>query len=271
MTAPFNQTTSVVLSIAGSDCSGGAGIQADLKTGAVFGVHVATAITAITAQNSSRFHASFPVTVAQLMAQITAVMDELSVDAVKIGMLASGELLEAVANWLPSLSVPVVLDPVIGATTGGGLMDCKQPSAMYRERLLPLVSLVTPNLAECAQLLGCSEAVTYEDMVAQAERLKCLGPKAVLLKGGHSQLRLATDVLVSDGVYPYSAPRQETSHTHGGGCSLAMAIAAGLAQGLSLTSSVAAAKTFIQGAITNSERLQLAPKNGPVHQFYQYW
>lgn len=264
------KSTPVVLSIGGSDCSGGAGIQADIKAGGVFGVHVATAITAITAQNSARLHAVYPLTVDQLMTQIDSITSELPVTAVKIGMLASGDLLRAVADWLPSLDVPVVLDPVMGATSGGNLF-VGEGLDLYRTHLLPLATLLTPNLSESARLLASAEATTYDEMIEQAQTLKSLGPKAVLLKGGHSTLRLATDVLVADAVYPFSAPRQDTTHTHGGGCSLATAIAAGLAQQLELKQAVAAAKTFIQGAISHSERLQLAPKNGPVHSFYQYW
>lgn len=266
-----NKPTPVVLTIAGSDCSGGAGIQADIKAGAVFAVHMATVITALTAQNSASLTAVFPVTVHQLMAQIDAVNSSFPIAAVKLGMLGSTEILQAVAQWLTTITVPVVIDPVFGATSGGSLCLDGDVAQLYREHLLPLATVITPNLSEAARLLGVPEAVSYEDMVEQANALQMLGSGAVLLKGGHANLRLATDVLVADEVYPFSAPKIATTHTHGGGCTLATAIAAGLAQGLSVKQAVAAAKTFIQGAIHNSERLQLAPVNGPVHAFYQYW
>lgn len=262
----------VVLSVAGSDSSGGAGLQADLKTGAAFGVHVATAVTAVTAQNSAAVRHVYPMTVAQVEAQIAAVMDAMPVAAVKIGMLANAEILEAVARWLTTLNIPVVLDPVLGATSGGSLFDDQDRADLYCRLLLPLATVLTPNLIEASQLLGVEPAHTYDQMADQAQALKALGPEAVLLKGGHANLPLAADYLVvGDEVTPFSAPRIDTTHTHGGGCSLATAIAAGLAQGLQLKPAVAAAKTYIQGAIAHSSQLNLAPINGPIHHFYQYW
>lgn len=262
----------VVLVIAGSDSSGGAGLQADLKTGAAFGVHVATAITAVTAQNSAAVLNVFPMTVEQVQAQISAIVDAMPVAAIKIGMLANAEILLAVAQWLKTVDLPIILDPVLGATSGGSLFSDRDRADLYRRHLLPLATVLTPNLIEAAQLLGMEPARTYEQIAEQAQALKALGPKAVLLKGGHADLPLAADYLVtSEGVTPFSTPRIDTTHTHGGGCSLATGIAAGLAQGLELKSAVAAAKTFIQGAITHSARLNLAPRNGPIHHFYQYW
>lgn len=267
-----NKPAAVVLSIAGSDSSGGAGIQADLKAGAAFGVFVATAITAITAQNSAGVSGIFPLTPVQLQAQIDAVMTGLPVAAIKIGMLANIELAETVARVLAQTSLPVVLDPVMGATSGSSLMTDAGVTQFFRERLLPLATLVTPNVAEAARLLDTSPATSYEALEQQALALRQLSGRAVLLKGGDAELPLAVDYLVTDqGVKPFSAPRQATSHTHGGGCTLASAIAAGLAQGLTLEQSVAAAKTYIQGAISQSARLQLVPHNGPIHHFFQYW
>lgn len=262
----------VVLSIAGSDSSGGAGIQADLKTGAAFGVFVATAITAITAQNSVGVSGIFPLSVAQLEAQIDAVMSGLPVAAIKIGMLANIELAETVARFLEATHLPVVLDPVMGATSGSSLMTEEGVTQYFRERLLPLATLVTPNVAEAARLLETHPAASYDELEKQALALRQISKRAVLLKGGDADLPLAVDYLVTEqGVMPFSAPRQATSHTHGGGCTMASAIAAGLAQGLSLEQSVAAAKSYIQGAITQSARLHLTPHNGPIHHFFQYW
>lgn len=267
-----NKPAAVVLSIAGSDSSGGAGIQADLKTGAAFGVFVATAITAITAQNSSGVSGIYPLTSAQLQEQIDAVLTGLPVAAIKIGMLANIELAETVAKVLEQTHLPVVLDPVMGATSGSSLMTQDGVTTYFRERLLPLATLVTPNVAEAARLLDVTPADSYDELEKQALALHQLSGRAVLLKGGDAQLPLAVDYLVTaSGTKPFSAPRQSTSHTHGGGCTLASAIAAGLAQGLSLEQSVAAAKSFIQGAISQSARLQLVPHNGPIHHFFQYW
>lgn len=267
-----NKPAAVVLSIAGSDSSGGAGIQADIKTGAAFGVFVATAITAITAQNSAGVSGIFPLTVAQLEAQIDAVMSGLPVAAIKIGMLANMELAETVARVLEATKLPVVLDPVMGATSGSSLMTEEGVTQFFRERLLPLATLVTPNVAEAARLLETTLASTYDELEQQAQALHRTSGRAVLLKGGDAELPLAVDYLVTqEGVKPFSAPRQATSHTHGGGCTTASAIAAGLAQGLTLEQAVAAAKSYIQGAIIHSARLQLVPHNGPIHHFYQYW
>lgn len=262
----------VILTIAGSDNTAGAGIQADLKTGAAFGVYVATAITAITAQTATGPAEVFPVTPEQLERQISTVMTTLPVAAVKIGMLANPALLAVVAAWLRRFEIPVVLDPVFGATSGGALFEGREAEALYRQQLIPHVTLITPNLAEAGRLLEQAPAQNYEQMVAQVYALKQLGSQAVLLKGGHNTLPLATDCLLAEEeLTPYSAPRQTALHSHGSGCTLATAITAGLAQGLTLPQAVAAAKSFIQGAIRHGERLQLVPKNGPVHQFYQYW
>lgn len=262
----------VVLAIAGSDSSAGAGVQADIKTGAAFGVHVATAITAVTAQNSLAVRDVFAIPVAQVQAQIAAVVEAMPIAAVKIGMLANAEILIAVAEWLATLDIPIVLDPVLGATSGGSLFTDADRAEFYRRHLLPIPSVLTPNIPEAAQLLGCAPAQSYDEIAEQAQALLQLGPKAVLLKGGHAELPLAADYLVTaEGVTPFSTPRLHTSHTHGGGCSLSSAIAAGLAQGLALKPAVAAAKTYIQGAISHAERLALAPRNGPLHHFYQYW
>lgn len=262
----------VVLSIAGSDSSGGAGIQADLKTGAAFGVFVATAITAITAQNSAGVTGIYPMTATQLTTQIEAVLNGLPVSAIKIGMLANIELAETVARLLETTKLPVVLDPVMGATSGSSLMTEQGVTEFFRDRLLPLATVVTPNVAEAARLLDAPLASSYEELEQQALALHKRSGRAVLLKGGDARLPLAVDYLVtSQGVKPFSAPRQNTSHTHGGGCTLASAIAGGLAQGLTLEQAVAAAKSYIQGAISHSSRLQLVPHNGPIHHFYQYW
>jgi hydroxymethylpyrimidine/phosphomethylpyrimidine kinase len=261
-----------VLVIAGSDSSGGAGIQADIKAAAAFGVHAATAITAVTAQSSAAVEAVYPLSAEQVRAQIQAVTRSLSVHAVKLGMLANADIIRAVTEELVALDVPhVVMDPVLYATSGGSLFE-GDAKGLLLETLLPRVTLLTPNLDEAAALLGCEPATNHDAMEQQAQELLALGPQAVLLKGGHFAGELAVDYLATEeGVQSFASPRIDSRHTHGSGCTLSMAIAAGLAQGLSLKQAVAAAKTHIQGAIANAERLALVQDNGPVHALYQYW
>lgn len=262
----------VVLSIAGSDSSAGAGIQADIKTGAAFGVHVATAITAVTAQNSEAVHGIFTLAPEQLRAQIDAVMESLRVDAIKIGMLGSEANIELVGEFLQGTSLPVVLDPVLVATSGASLIESEALTQRFIDTLFPYASVVTPNLDEAAKLLGVSVAENYEAMEEQARALHDLGCPAVLLKGGHLEAERIADVLVDgEGLWPYSSARINTLHSHGSGCTLASAIAAGLAQGLSLKQAIAAAKSYIQGSLEGGKNLGLVLANGPLHHFYQYW
>lgn len=276
---PFSQNTPiagkparVVMVIAGSDSSGGAGIQADMKAAAAFGVHAATAITAVTAQNSEAVEAVYPLTPEQVTAQIQAISRSLRVDAIKLGMLANADIIRAVAAELDTSPVQhIVMDPVLFATSGGSLFsgDARE---LLLSALLPRVSVLTPNLEEAAVLLDAEPAADHEAMEQQARALLALGPQAVLLKGGHASGELAVDYLATqDGVRTFAAPRVASKHTHGSGCTLATAIAAGLAQGLSLQQAVAAGKTHIQGAIANAERLALVDNNGPVHALYQFW
>lgn len=266
------KATPVVLSIAGSDPCAGAGIQADIKAGAAMGVHVATVITAVTAQNSLKLASVYPLPLEQVMAQVTSVIEGLSIQAVKLGMMGNEECIVAVSSLLDSLSLPVIVDPVLSATAGGDLLDRHRARELYLEHLLPRATLLTPNIAEAAFLLSEPEAKDYPAMVRQAQQLRGFGPEAVLLKGGHARDPLVTDVLITlKGEYPFNGSRVNTAHTHGSGCSLATAIAAGLAQGLSMQQAVATAKAFIQGAIANSERLHLVNSNGPVHALYEFW
>lgn len=262
----------VLLSIAGSDSSGGAGIQADIKAAAAFGVHATTAITAVTAQNSEAVEAVYTLQAEQVRAQIRAISRSLRVDAVKLGMLANADIVRVVAEELEHLQIQhVVMDPVLYATSGGNLF-AGDTAALLLKSLLPKVSLLTPNLDEAAALLNAEPATDHDAMERQAQQLLALGPRAVLLKGGHFPGELAVDYLATvDGVQSFASPRLDSRHTHGSGCTLSTAIAAGLAQGLSLKQAVAAAKTHIQGAIANAERLGLVDNNGPVHGLYQFW
>lgn len=273
--------TRLVLTIAGSDCSGGAGIQADLKTFAVFGVFGASVITAVTAQNSHSFYQANVLNSAQFNSQWQAVLAGAPLAGIKLGMLGNAQMAHAVADALEQYqkqnpTVPIVIDPVLRASTGGDLSG--EATTVYLERLLPLAHVVTPNVNEAALLLNCSVANSLAAVEEQAMQLRACGAKAILLKGGHLQSTLpheqtlACDLLVDDlGTYRFSAPRLACEHSHGSGCTLASAITAGLAQGLSLRQAIAAAKTFIGGALAQSARLQLAPSNGPIHHFYTYW
>lgn len=267
-----SRTTKVILSIAGSDSSAGAGIAADIKTGAAFGVFVCSAITAVTAQNANAVTAVHPVSANALEQQLTAITEAHHIDAIKLGMLGNAQNLEVVAHFLSSQKAPVVIDPVLSATTGQSLWLGDNLVAQYRQSLLPFATVFTPNLSEAAAFLGSSVALSYEQMEQQAQALLLMGPKAVLLKGGHLPGDKAPDCLADDELtIPFSAVRIDTHHSHGSGCTLATAVAAGLAQGLTTKQAVAAAKSYIQGALSNSARLDLAANNGPIHHFYSYW
>ncbi|MGL3608291.1 bifunctional hydroxymethylpyrimidine kinase/phosphomethylpyrimidine kinase [Rhizobium sp. G187] len=261
-----------VLSIAGSDPSGGAGIQADLKTFAARGCYGMAAITALTAQNTqgvSAVQALDPEFVAE---QIRMVFADVRVDAVKIGMIANAGIARAVADALrPHQGVAIVIDPVMIAKGGAPLLDPKAIEVLKRD-LLPLASLLTPNLPEAAALLGEPEARERTVMGAQANRLTTLGPRAVLVKGGHLVGEQSPDVLVSEGqVTWFEAVRIKTANTHGTGCSLSSALAAELAKGRSLEDSVHAAKDWLAGAVRMSDQLSVGAGHGPVHHFHALW
>ncbi len=269
-------STPVILSIAGSDSSAGAGIAADIKTGGVFGVYVCTAITTVTAQSPQAVCGLYPLPASLVIDQVSAVTEAFPVKAIKLGLLGNSAILEAVCEHIRGIDCPIVVDPVMVASSGRTLMNDNLVT-LYREQVLPLATVLTPNVHEAADLLKSKPAKTYEDMEQQARALLELGPHAVLLKGGHlvgahSNHGHAADCLATaEGLTPFSAPRVNTTTGHGGGCSLATAIAAGIAQGLSVAQAVAAAKSFINGAFANSDRLNLTATNGPLHQFYTYW
>jgi hydroxymethylpyrimidine/phosphomethylpyrimidine kinase len=238
-----------VLTVAGSDSGGGAGIQADLKTMLALGVHGMSVLTAVTAQNSVGVQGYWELPAAAVRAQLASVLGDIGVDAVKTGMLASTELVGTVAAALAGLEVPVVVDPVSVSKHGDPLLD-PDALAAVRSRLLPVATLVTPNLPEAAQLSGVR--VTDEtDLRRAAAALLELGPRAVLVKGGH--LTGAADAvdLLWDGEteHVFRSPRYDNRHTHGTGCTLASAIASRLALGDPLPAAVAAAKEYVTGAV----------------------
>ena len=234
-----------VLTIAGSDSGGGAGVQADLKTFLAFGVHGMSAITAVTAQNSVGVHGWWPIPVEAVRAQIRAVVDDIGVDAVKLGMLGTADIALAVAEELAGIGVPVVVDPVCVSKHGDSLL-APDALAVLKERVIPLATVVTPNLDEVAELTGVR--VTGEEGLDDAARaVHALGPQHTLVKGGHLAGE-AVDLLWPEGTR-YAAPRLDNRHTHGTGCTLASAIAARLAYGDDVADAVGAAKEYVTGAI----------------------
>lgn len=261
-----------VLSIAGSDPSGGAGIQADLKAFSARGCYGMAAITALTAQNTQGVSAVVPLDPEFVGEQIRMVFADVHVDAVKIGMIANAGIAGAVAEALkPHRGIPVVLDPVMIAKGGASLLDPDAVEALKTE-LLPLATLLTPNLPEAAALLGDPEACDQRIMESQAIRLTTLGPRGVLIKGGHLAGSESPDVLVADGqVSWFEAERIETRNTHGTGCSLSSALAAELAKGGEVQEAVRVAKAWLREAVRTSDTLSVGSGHGPVHHFHGLW
>jgi hydroxymethylpyrimidine/phosphomethylpyrimidine kinase len=237
-----------VLTVAGSDSGGGAGIQADLKTMLALGVHGMSVVTAVTAQDSTGVRGYWELPVAAVDAQLAAVLDDIGVDAVKTGMLASPELVTVTARRLLDVDAPLVVDPVCVSKHGDPLLVEPAVAAIVCE-MLPLATIVTPNLPEVERLTG----ITVDDHAGQrraADALLALGPTWVLVKGGHLASGDAVDLLTDgDVVHELRAERIDTVHTHGTGCTLASAIASYLALGLDVPAAVAAAKDYVTGAI----------------------
>jgi hydroxymethylpyrimidine/phosphomethylpyrimidine kinase len=242
-----------VLVVAGSDSGGGAGIQADIKTITALGGYAATAITALTAQDTQRVHEVVGVDPAFIRKQIQVVAADLGADVVKTGMLHSAAVVEAVFAELADSApgVPVVVDPVLAAKGGAALLE-SEALATLRDVALPRAAVLTPNVPEAEALTGLAIG-TFADMERAAQTLLALGPKAVLLKGGHMGGPTVRDLLVTArGKRIYESPRIDTRHTHGTGCTLASAIAVGLAQGLALEDAVARAHAYVQAAIRSA-------------------
>lgn len=262
----------IAVTIAGSDSSGGAGIQADLKTFSALGVYGAAVITALTAQNTRRVTAIHDVPPAFIAAQIDAVFSDLRVGAVKIGMLSVLAAIDAVAAGLDRYpQANVVLDPVMVATSGARLLAADAVDALRRE-LIPRARIFTPNLQEAAALLGDEVAGDEDGMRRQAERLLACGAQAVLIKGGHGSGDESVDLLVEPaGMTRFAAARIMTRNTHGTGCTLSSAIAAGLAKGQTLATAVGHAKDYLTRAIAAAGRLEVGSGHGPVHHFHAWW
>lgn len=263
--------TAIALTIAGSDSGGGAGIQADLKAFSALGVYGASVITAITAQNTCVVTAVQEIDTDIIAAQIDAVLDDLSVNAIKIGMLSSAEIISTVATRIKDFTGPIILDPVMVAKSGDLLLQNEAISALI-SNLLPMATVLTPNLPEAAKLLDTEEATTSDQMIAQGKALLDLGPQSVLMKGGHASGAICTDFLITNSsVIDLTAPRIATKNTHGTGCTLSSSIAACLAKGNDLEASVHAAHSYLQGAIAAADDLAVGAGHGPVHHFHQVW
>jgi hydroxymethylpyrimidine/phosphomethylpyrimidine kinase len=258
--------TARVLTIAGSDSSGGAGIQADLKTMLAHGVHGMSVITAITAQNSVGVQGIWPLPLDAVHAQFRSVVDDIGVDAIKTGMLGRAEVVEAIATLLSGVAggVPIVIDPVGVSKHGDPLIDA-DAMALVRDRLLRLATVVTPNLYEAARLSGVPADSSPEEL---GRALLGFGPQWVLIKGGHSEGD-PIDYLITEGrpALQFSAPRASIRHTHGTGCTLASALACGLALGADVPTAMAAAKRYVSGAIEAG--FPLGPGIGPTDHLWQ--
>lgn len=260
----------IALTIAGSDSGGGAGIQADLKTFSALGVYGASVITALTAQNTLGVTAVMGVPADFVRAQLDAVLDDLDVRAIKIGMVSEIPVIETLARRLDGIGIPVVLDPVMVAASGHRLVP-EAAVAALRGTLFPIATLVTPNVPEAAVLLGTAPAETVEAMEEQAAALADGGP-AVLLKGGHLEGADSVDVLrIGATTERLSAGRIATRHTHGTGCTLSSAIAAHLARGADLADAVARGKAYVTAAIAAADTLAVGRGHGPVHHFHALW
>lgn len=261
----------IALTIAGSDSSGGAGIQADLATFSACGVYGASVITAITAQNTTGVRAVHAVPPDIVAAQIDAVLDDLAVGAVKIGMVYSAAIVAAIASPLERRpSRPIVVDPVMIATSGDRLIDDTAQASLIG-RLFPLACCVTPNLAEAAALTQGAIAADEAEMERQARAILALGAAAVLIKGGHGRASESVDLLVTrDATQRFATPRIATRNLHGTGCTLSSAIAAGLARGLELEAAVGVAKRYLWAAIRAGRDRAIGHGAGPVHHFHAF-
>ena len=262
----------IAVTIAGSDSGGGAGIQADLKTFSALGVYGASVIAALTAQNTKGVTGIHDVPPDFITAQIDAVFSDLDVRAVKIGMLSQPAVIEAVAAGLDRWKAKnVVLDPVMVASSGDRLLNPDAIEVLKRV-LIPRALVITPNLPEAAALLDEPLARNEDEMLAQAGRLRDRGAQAVLIKGGHSQGAESVDMLVLASSFTRLAtPRVDTRNTHGTGCTLSSAIAAGLAKGLDLVAAAREAKVYVSEAIAAANRLTVGSGHGPVHHFHKWW
>lgn len=260
-----------VLTIAGSDSGGGAGIQADIKAISAMGCYAASALTAITVQNTLGVEDVHPIPLDILRGQIDAVLSDIGADAVKIGMLHSSEVVEVVADALQRHQISnVVLDPVMVSTSGHRLIE-ESAIETLKSRLLPLARVITPNIPE-AEILSGTKITSNDDLPAIARELSCGGRISVLLKAGHLDADTLTDVLYNaeeQTIHHFSSPRISSPNTHGTGCTLSSALAAALAKGLPLTEATRQAKEYLAGALRAGAEYKIGNGHGPVHHFWK--
>jgi len=250
-----------LLVIAGSDSSAGAGIQADLKTAQAFGVYAQTAVTAVTVQDGDGVHMIYPMPPELVRAQIDAALGDIGADAIKIGMLGNGRIASAVAEALRHVELPIVLDPVLASTAGAALLD-EHGMAVLKTLLVPRATLVTPNLPETQALTGVLPRSPHTLRNA-VQAFMMLGARNVLIKGGHGEGEMVRDMLMGGGKeWVFESPRQDTPHTHGTGCTLATAIACGLALEMDLPGAVKRAHAYVQNAIRAAP--ELGSGQGPL-------
>lgn len=263
--------TITALTIAGSDPSGGAGIQADLKTFSALGAYGMSVITALTAQSTQGVDAVFAIPPEFIEAEFNTLYQDIHIDSVKIGMLMNKEIVTTVYQLLKNHPIPsIVLDTVMIAKGGHALLKPDAITAI-REQLLPLATIITPNLPEAAALLDCDEAKNEDEMLKQGKDLLKLGCKAVLMKGGHLTSQESPDYLItSDQTIRMTSQRIQTKNTHGTGCTLSAAIAALLPKN-SFEHAVKQAKEYLHGAIRHADDLSIGKGIGPTHHFYRWW
>jgi hydroxymethylpyrimidine/phosphomethylpyrimidine kinase len=261
----------VVLTIAGSDSGAGAGIQADLKTFAAHEVYGTSVVTAVTAQNTRAVTAVEVLDISLVLSQLEAVLEDFAVVAIKTGMLPNKSIIHGVSDHLASRGIPLVVDPVMVATSGDRLVEEDAVTAI-REQLLPLATLATPNLEEAAVLLQGKVASSLHEMEQQAMQLYDKFRIPFLLKGGHLVSISSADILVTAaGTTLFQFEKIDTRNTHGTGCTLSAAITATLARGNPLEESVAAGLNFVHNALHDADRFLIGEGHGPVHHFYKYW
>lgn len=255
------------LTIAGSDSSGGAGIQADIKTMSALGCYAMSVITAVTAQNTCGVRGAVPLPSGIIKAQILAVLEDIPPKAIKVGMLYDSEVIRAVSEGLQQADAPLIVDPVMVATSGDRLLDDSALVAL-RELMIPRAKLITPNLHETEVLYGSPITTTAELLKAGAELLQ-LGAESVLIKGGHVADTQATDYLFTRyGVTTFSKPWVESRNTHGTGCTLSSAITAYMAQGMGIIDAVTSAKEYLYQAILSGREIEIGRGHGPVDHFF---
>ncbi|MBK5074491.1 bifunctional hydroxymethylpyrimidine kinase/phosphomethylpyrimidine kinase [Budviciaceae bacterium CWB-B4] len=260
------------LTIAGTDPSGGAGIQADLKTFSALEAYGTSVMTALVAQNTRGVQSVYRIEPDFVAAQLSSVLDDVRIDSAKIGMLAESDIVQVVAESLKRYSIPyVVLDTVMVAKSGDPLLAPEAVEAIRRQ-LLPIVSLITPNLPEAAALLDCPVAISEAEMLEQGKALLGMGCPAVLMKGGHLSEAESPDWLITpQQTLRFSAPRIATKHTHGTGCTLSAALAALRPRCDSWEQTIQLAKDYLQQALIMADSLEVGHGIGPVHHFHRWW